>query len=35
MVQNKYEKMNIELFRDDVKKYIANGDPSLVALEEA
>jgi hypothetical protein len=27
--------MNIELFRDDVKKYIANGDPSLVALEEA
>lgn len=35
MVQKWYDKMNIELFRDDVKNYIANGDPSLVALEEA
>lgn len=35
MVQHKYATMNIEFFRDDVKKYIANGDPSLVALEEA
>ncbi|MFZ2151205.1 MAG: hypothetical protein WAZ12_02455 [Candidatus Absconditicoccaceae bacterium] len=35
MVQKGYDKMNIELFRDDVKNYIANGDPSLVALEEA
>lgn len=35
MVQNKYEKVNIEWLRNDVKNYIATGNPSLIALEKA
>lgn len=35
MEQNKYEKMNIDWLRDDVKNYVATGNPSLVALEKA
>lgn len=35
MVQNKYEKINIEWLRNDVKNYIATGNPSLIALEKA
>ncbi|MCF7835193.1 hypothetical protein K9M48_04055 [Candidatus Gracilibacteria bacterium] len=35
MEQNKYEKMNIDGLRDDVKNYVATGNPSLVALEKA